>query len=126
MTDSGSVRQEIDRTNRQFEQAFNRGDVAGAVSVYTDDAKVLPPDAAMVSGRSAIQQFWEGARSAMGIQEAKLATRDLQVSGDTAYEIGEATLKLQSASASVKYVVVWKRTANGWRWAVDIWNMNPA
>src|SRR5439155_15664095 len=111
MTDSGSVRQEIDRTNRQFEQAFNRGDVAGAVSVYPDDAKVLPPDAAMVSGRSAIQQFWEGDRSAMGIQEAKLATRDLQVSGDTAYEIGEATLKLQSASASVKYVVVWKRTA---------------
>jgi ketosteroid isomerase-like protein len=126
MTDSGNVRQEIDRTNRQFEEAFNRGDVAGAAAVYTDDAKVLPPDAAMVSGRSAIQQFWEGARSAMGIQAVKLATRDLQVSGDTAYEIGEATLQLRSGSATAKYVVVWKRGANGWRWAVDIWNMNPA
>ena len=37
------VRQAIDRVNQRFVEAFNRGDAAGAVAAYTEDATILPP-----------------------------------------------------------------------------------
>jgi ketosteroid isomerase-like protein len=119
------VREEIDRINRRFEGAFERGDMADLAALYTQDAKVLPPDAAMVSGRIAIQQFWQTARESMGIQSVRLSTQDLEVSGDHAYEIGVATLSRAFSSATMKYVLVWRSEAEGWRAAVGIWNSNP-
>jgi ketosteroid isomerase-like protein len=119
------VREEIDRINRRLEGAFERGDMADLAVLYTQDAKVLPPDAAMVSGRVAIQQFWQTARESMGIQSVRLSTQDLEVSGDHAYEIGMAILSLASSSATMKYVLVWRSEAEGWRAAVHIWNGNP-
>jgi ketosteroid isomerase-like protein len=119
--------QAIAAVNRRFEEAMNRGDVADACEVYVADAKILPPDASMVTGRRAIQAFWQKAAEGLGLKQVRLKTAELKVSGDTAYEIGEALLGLQSGSATAKYVVVWQRQSNGeWRWAVDIWNMNPA
>jgi ketosteroid isomerase-like protein len=122
-----STMQAIAAVNRRFEEAVNRGDMAAACEVYTQDAKILPPDAAMIMGRGAIQGFWQQAAAALGLKRVQLKTVQLTKSGDTAYEIGEAVLGLQSGSATAKYVVVWQRGAGGeWRWAVDIWNMNPA
>ena len=66
----------------------------------------------------------------MGVREVDLRTQDVESSGDLAYEIGSATLKIQPEGGSpttdtVKYVVVWKRRAEGsWQLAVDIWNSN--
>jgi ketosteroid isomerase-like protein len=123
-----STMQAIAAVNRKFEEAVSRGDLAAACEVYTPDAKLLPPDAAMVTGRGAIQNFWQQAVGALGLKRVQLKTVQLTVSGEAAYEIGEAALDLQSGSATAKYVVVWRRGVHSgdWRWAVDIWNMNPA
>jgi len=122
-----STAQAIAAVNRKFEEAVGRGAIAAACEVYTPDAKLLPPDAAMVKGRGAIQNFWQQAVSALGLNRVQLKTVQLTLSGDTAYEIGEAILGLQSGSATAKYVVVWQHgPGDEWRWAVDIWNMNPA
>jgi uncharacterized protein (TIGR02246 family) len=129
MTGAGSVRQEIEQRNQEFVAAFNRGDAAGVAAGYAEDAKVLPPGGAMVSGRQAIQQFWQGVMG-MGVREVDLQTQEAQAGGDLAYEIGSATLKIQPEGGSattdtVKYVVVWKRQPGGtWQLAVDIWNNN--
>ena len=122
-----SSMQAIAAVNRKFEEAVGRGDIAAACEVYTQDAHLLPPDAAMVTGRGAIQKFWEQAAGVLGLNRVELKTIQLTMSGNTAYEIGEAVLGLQSGSATAKYVVVWQRGVSGeWRWAVDIWNMNHA
>ena len=42
----------------RFVEAYNRKDAAAAVRDYADDAKVLPPNMPMVSGKAAIQDFW--------------------------------------------------------------------
>lgn len=121
------VRRAIAEVNRKFVDAVARDDMAAAASVYTDDATVLPPDAAPVSGRANIQAFWTGAKAALGLTGVTLTTRSLEIRGDCAHEIGEAALKLPSATAVVKYVVVWHRQTDGaWRWHVDIWNAGPA
>jgi uncharacterized protein (TIGR02246 family) len=128
---TSTVRQEIEQRDREFEAAFNRGDTNAVAALYTQDATLMPPDADIISGRTSIAEFWAGAR-AMGIRSVSLQIHDVQTAGDTAYEIGTATLDIQPAggagsTARVKYVVVWKRLAAGWHLAVDIWNsMAPA
>jgi len=51
------VRQVIDEANRNFGEAIARKDYAGMAAFYAEDAKVLPPDAPIVSGRKAIEEF---------------------------------------------------------------------
>jgi|SRR3954462_947401 uncharacterized protein (TIGR02246 family) len=121
------VRKVIDEGNRNFGAAAARKDYAGMAAFYTEDAKVLPPDASIVSGRTAIEEFWRSAANALGLTDITLKTVDLEVAGDIAYEIGEADLKLGSAQAKAKYLVVWLRSRDGqWRLHRDIWNSMPA
>jgi uncharacterized protein (TIGR02246 family) len=123
---ASDVRTEIDRVNRRFAEAWNRGDVAGAVAVYTVDATILPPGAPRVKGRGPIQQFWQGVMDS-GVRAVALQTDDLEVSTDLAREIGTATLTARAEDGTeqtmtAKYVVVWKRQDGEWRWHTDIWN----
>ena len=120
------VRRVIDEANRKFGAAVASKDYAGMAAAYTEDAKVLPPDAPIVSGRKAIEEFWRMAANALGLTDATLKTIDLEIAGNTAYEIGEADLKLSSEQAKVKYLVVWLRSQDGqWHLHRDIWNNMP-
>lgn len=122
MPDS-DVRTAIDAGNRAFAAAMNAGDIAIACKVYTEDARLLPPDSTMVKGRQAIVGFWTAAVPALGIKSVGLKTIELTVTGNSAHEIGEAALALTSGAATIKYVVVWRKEGDGqWRWAIDIWN----
>ncbi|WP_407180152.1 YybH family protein [Bradyrhizobium sp. STM 3562] len=120
---SDVVRQAIDEGNRKFGEAVARKDYAGLAGLYTESARVMPPDAPIVSGRPAIEEFWRTAANALGMTGAALKTVDLEVVGDAAYEVGEAELKLGSGQAKVKYLVVWRRDRDGtWLLHRDIWN----
>lgn len=116
----------IRANNRKFSEAFMRGDAAGVAALYTDDARLMPPDAPASSGADAIRQFWEGAMR-MGIKEAALETVEVKPCGDYACEIGRFTLSVETgagerARQTGKYVVIWKREGGAWKLDVDIWN----
>ena len=124
MTHDDGDRAAIAAMNRRFEAVFNGGDPAAAArAVYTQDARVLPPDMPMVRGRDAIADFWVGATRQLGATAVSLSTIELQVQGEAAQEVGQATLTLASGPAHAKYVVLWKREGGEWRWDVDIWNL---
>lgn len=125
MTD---FRRSIDEANRRFMDTFNTGDPGRAAEeVYTQNARVLPPDSGMVEGRDAITQFWRGAAQQLGVQRVTLTTRSLEPLSETAAcEIGDADLTLASGQeARFKYVVIWKQESGRWAWDVDIWNGRP-
>ncbi len=120
------VLQQITAANRAFEEAVRKGDVEGIASAYTPEAIAMPPDAPMAKGRENIKQLW-GSAIRDGLKTIRLETLDLEVVGDTAYEVGRATLSLEPKSATpttavVKYVVVWKKVKGQWRLHRDIWN----
>jgi ketosteroid isomerase-like protein len=122
-----AVRTSIEEGNRAFGAAVARKDYAALAALYTENAKVLAPDAPIVTGRRAIEEFWRAAAGALGLTGAALKTVDLEVAGDTACEVGEADLALGAAQAKVKYLVVWMRGHDGkWRLHRDIWNGMPA
>lgn len=121
-----SVREAIDEGNRRFGSAVARKDYAGVAALYTENAMVLPPDGPIVTGKSAIEEFWRTAANAIGLTDAVLKTRDLEVAGDMACEVGEANLKLGDSQLMVKYVVVWTKGGDShWRIHRDIWNTLP-
>lgn len=66
----------------------------------------------------------------MGVKSATLRTLDLEEMGNTAVETGAATLNIQTdggdeAQAEAKFVVIWKRQADGaWKWDTDCFNFD--
>src|SRR5437868_5044796 len=109
---------EMEKTNRIFEsEVVGKGDFTALKNVYTNDARILPPRAEMVTGRKQIQAFWQQAAAAMGVESVNLQTLDAEILGDTAIEIGRAELGTthQSNPAVLKYVVIWKREDNAWK-----------
>jgi len=125
-----NVQNLIASVNQNFMDAFKRADAAGLAEFYTDDAKLLPPGFPMMSGREAVQSFWQGAMD-MGIKEAKLETVEVESQGNLASEIGRFTLTVQpeggeSAEMTGKYVVIWKKQDETWKLHVDIWNTDAS
>jgi uncharacterized protein (TIGR02246 family) len=116
-----NLQEEIEAQNRQFMSAFSRGDAAGVAALYTQDARILPPNSPMLSGREEAQQFWQGLMS-IGGKDATLETVSVELRGDMAVEVGKYSLSIGTVSDSGKYVVVWKNEEGSWRLHVDIWN----
>lgn len=117
---------DIAAANRAFEEAAKKRDTERLAGLYTADAIVMPPDGPFVKGRENIRQLWGAAIQQMGLRDVRLNTLDLDVVGDTAYEVGEAVLTLESSGATVKYVVVWRKVDGSWRLHRDIWNAKGA
>jgi uncharacterized protein (TIGR02246 family) len=126
---SQSAKESIEAALVTFEEAFNSSDAAAVAAHYTEDAALLPPDAAQVDGRQAIEKFWKGAMDS-GFQDLNLAA--VEESGQVAYEVGTfaGTVPGQGggqAQIAGKYIVVWKKAQDGvWRLHRDIWNATPA
>lgn len=120
---SDEHRQAIELEIRNYGAAAARKDYLGLAGFFTEDAKVLPPGAPIVSGRKTIGEFW---RAALERIDLTFKTIELEVAGDIAYEIGETDVKLSSGQAKTKYLVVWLRCPDGrWRLHRDIWNNMP-
>lgn len=121
------IRSKIDAANRGFVEAFNKGDLAKAMRVYTKDATILPPNAEMIKGIEGITVFWKGALDT-GVKEANLETVEVTLMGeDSAREIGKYVLKIQPEGATVftdkgKYLMIWKLVDGSWKWHTDAWN----
>lgn len=120
-------REAINKANAGFAAAMNKGDVASAVQVYTEDAKLMPPNSPTVTGKANIQGFWEGAAKALGIKHVSMNTVNLEFIDDTAIEQGEYTLNLAEGEDHGKFIVVWKHQPDGaWKWQLDIFNSDLA
>ena len=123
---SEEVRKTIEKVNLKFSEGFRKSDASIIASVYTDDAVICPPNSEMIKGKKSIEEFW-GAVIGMGANDAVLTTVELSGSGDTLQELGKGVLKIkpegqEPVEQKLKYVVVWKRTADGWKYQWDIWN----
>ena len=55
----GDISKKINAVNKGFMEAFNKGDLASAMNVYTEEATILPPNAEMMKGKEAITAYWQ-------------------------------------------------------------------
>lgn len=112
----------------QLNQAFVTKDVNKIVSLYADDASLFQQGSAIDSGKEAIHSAWVALATAPGFSFNTTTTKvEAAQSGDMAYETGiylstikeKGELKAQKG----KYVVVWKKLADGnWKIVAHIFN----
>ncbi len=119
---------ELAQVNRDFVKALNAKDAVAAAKCYAEDASLLPPGEAIVTGRAAIQKYWQGFLDGAGYVDGSVSTITTGSNGDLGYEIGTADLHLKGSDGKVmtekiKYTVVLKRSAEGkWCQTYDMWN----
>ena len=102
---------------------MSRGDAAAVAAMYSTDAKVLPPQSDIVSGKQSIEKFWDGVIKS-GVKGGVLKTLDVKQKGKSAFETGTYTLTGEGGKVldTGKYVVIWKREKDKWKLHRDIWN----
>ncbi len=124
-----TARDSIEATIKTLVESLNGGDAAGVAAHYTDDAAVLPPDAARIDGREGIRGVWQGLIDA-GIGDVVLTTQEVDNFGDVANEVGTISATAPGEDGgrvqlAGKYVAVWKRGGDDtWRVQRDIWNFD--
>lgn len=120
----------MQKTNNLFNtELFGRHNFDAVDEIYTVDAHILPPGAHMISGRTAIREFWSQLIVGANATSAVLESLEVIPAGDGAIEIGRATLTISPDGQSqsqmeAKYVVHWKQEHGVWKWNIDIWNTN--
>lgn len=108
---------------------FKSKDAATFVSFYAADATVLPPGGAAISGTQKITEYWAGFFKQPGLSlTGGPVAIEIAKSGEVAYERGTFKMTVNDAAgkpttSAGKYVVVWRKQADGkWKAHTDIFN----
>jgi ketosteroid isomerase-like protein len=122
-----SLNDEISAANRRFMDCFRTGDRQGFAEMYTPDAVLMVPGIQTLEGHAGAAMLFDAMRS-QGVTAVELTTLELAAHGETAWERG--SFKTQGAdgtnAGTGRYIVIWKRTAQGWRLHRDIFNADAA
>lgn len=109
-------------------QAYIAKDVEKIVTFYAEDASLFPPGSGIDTGKEAIHAAWVAFVTTPGFSLNATTTKvEAARSGDLAYEEGAYLLttkvKGELKAEKGKYVVVWKKQADGnWKAVADIFN----
>ncbi len=126
-TRASDLKSVIEAANKVFMATFKQGDAAGLAALYTEDGQLMPPNAGFMTGRPAVQAFWQAVMD-MGVKEAVIDIIEVEDHGDTAIEVSRFKLFAEGAQEldQGKFIVIWKRVDGQWKLHRDIFNSsNP-
>jgi uncharacterized protein (TIGR02246 family) len=123
-----SAREGIRKFNESVTAAFRSKDAAAMASLWTENARFLPPGRAMITGRAGVQTFWQSGFD-QGACDVVLESLEIKSLADgVAYEIGRNIVRVQTTDGSSidvpgKSLCIFRRESDGvWRADVDIFN----
>ena len=117
----------------QWSKAAAAKDLDQTIAYYSDDAIVLPPNAASAMTKEAVRNVWKDLLASPGLviiwRSGKV---ELGKSGDMAWISGTYELSVKDANGAPindrgKYLEVWEKQADGkWKCGADMWNSDLA
>ena len=117
---------EITARSAQWNAALNAKDIDALAALYTDDARMMPPNAVMTVGTDGVRAAFGGMIDAgVGVE---LTSIDAGVSGNMGHHIGTFAITVGGEVVDVgKFIETWERGDDGaWRISNDIYNSdNP-
>jgi ketosteroid isomerase-like protein len=109
---------------KEWEAARNSRDADAMAAVYSEDAKVLPPDAPVVEGRAAIRTFFRNLFEARP-EPADFDERELEVLGKYTWRQGIYSVSLADGTVEYgKFVQLWKLEQGDWKLYRSMWSPN--
>jgi ketosteroid isomerase-like protein len=118
---SASTLDSVKAVDAAFAAGMNAKDTAAVFAAYAEDAKVMPPNSPILD-KVAAHSMIAGLLAA-GATDFVLTSNTAYGAGDLAYMTGTASMKMGSASDTVKYTEVLRRGADGkWRYVVDMFS----
>ncbi|NML20007.1 hypothetical protein HHL16_03930 [Pseudoflavitalea sp. G-6-1-2] len=118
------ARKAITASNAVFSDLAMKGD-GSILSRYTEDACLLPPNAAPLCGKENILKFFNGGPKV----HCKFIIQNIYGSGndfvteESNYELYDLNHKLIDEG---KIIVIWKKTKDGWKMHRDMFSSNRA
>jgi ketosteroid isomerase-like protein len=119
--------------DEQWSKAAAAKDLERTVAHYSEDAIVLPPNAASATTKQDIRNVWKDLLASPGLVISwKPKKVELANSGDMAWVSGTYHLIMNDANGKQindrgKYLEVWKKQGDGnWKCGADIWNSDLA
>ena len=118
---------EIASSRAAFVTALAGGDAKSACAVYMHDATLVPPAAARLKGREAIESFWTAGLAA-GMSRFEMEADEIRGACDVTYELGRYAIELEPADGRPvrergTYVLVHEQQPDGsWLRAVETFN----
>jgi uncharacterized protein (TIGR02246 family) len=122
------ARDRIEAAQRAWSDAFVRGDTAGLIALYTDDAVLLPPGREF-RGHQGVREWLRAQPPGFVPLTHSTSPKELAVYDSIAVEHGRWQNSFRvgdgpEVSTSDEYVVIWKRGADGrWRFQYDMWHI---
>ena len=116
------------KLDAEWSAAASAKNVDKTVSYYSNDAVVLPPNAAVATTKEAIHAQWKKDIESMVSGSWKATRVEVAKSGDMAYVSGTYKWAAKDASGKTvkdhgKYLEVWEKQADGsWKCGADCWN----
>lgn len=105
-----------------WEEAFQAGNLEALVALYTDDARLLSPNARLATGHEAVRAVF-GSMIEAGLT-GELTTIESVVSGELGYHVGSYVLRTaddQPADRG-KFIEIWRLADGEWKISNDIFN----
>jgi ketosteroid isomerase-like protein len=124
------AKKEISASNAVYFESFEKNDSSIFINRYAKDACIMAPGAPQACGQGEAARFFRAAYNGYGLRGGKFITT--AVYGDGVEYVTEEGL-WQSLNAkgelfdNGKFLVLWKRTAEGWKMFRDSFspNQNP-
>ena len=123
-TPTTSVRDYIERLNREMDACLVRGDLQGYAAFYADDATIIGFDKRKIQGREAIDRF---CFEMTGVTEATAVVLDVGTSGDFIYQVATSFARWVRNGEAGSYLCdcmyVWRKEEDGtYRIFLDAYN----
>lgn len=108
---------------QEFAAAYNAGDAEAIGGFYTEDAALLPPGSAIVSGRAAIVGHYASAFS-QGVTNLRFRVLEIRQAGpQTAVEIGETRVAAGDREIDGRYMHIWVLQDGAWMLSRDMYHI---
>src|SRR5438477_11206422 len=105
-------RQDVEAGEKRWLEAFNGGDASGVAGSYTENARLMAPNAEIMEGRAAIEAFTKEFVQTGAQLSFKLLT--VHESPDMCASIGQYEMEIPGMpSDRGKFIEVWRRQSDG-------------
>jgi len=131
--DTAALKLAIQAREKEWSAAFLAGNAAGVAALYTEDGASVPATGDLDRGRAGIAKSIAKELDSLNVTGREDITEEVTPVGNYAIEIGHYTytgmdkVSKAPASGSGRYMVIWRKDADGvWRLHRDIGNNAPA